>query len=138
MITRRKSMKTAIFTACALALASSAASAQEPAVAGTKHEVFCITQDAARVITPNRHCSSSCKDWDDRQPVETLQMRLSDQWVQKGAFYRNAKVRCEGGDGCGYVSLGAPVISGPSASVTYKTWSIPVAIVMNADVCVLN
>ncbi len=102
--------------------------------------ITCLFKDSATRTTPNRHCDSSCDRHADRQPVESLAVNMGEEWVKKNAFYRNATVRCEGGNGCSYVNLGSTRVfnSGHSMSVNYKTWSIPVSIVIEAEVCVVN
>jgi len=109
-----------------------------PAAAYAK--VSCLFKDSTSVSTPNRHCSKHCGRHADNQPVETLKINLSKEWRDKGAFYKNATARCEGGNGCGYISVGKPRTfnSGKSVDVSYKTWSIPVKIVVEADVCIIE
>lgn len=63
---------------------------------------------------------------------------MNEEWTKKGAFYKNATIRCEGGNGCGYKELGTPRTfnSGRSVDATYKSWSIPVKIVLETDLCI--
>ena len=102
--------------------------------------VQCLFKDSSSVSTPSKHCSKHCGGHADAQPVATLTMNMNEEWSKKGAFYRNASARCEGGNGCNYQTIGKPRTfnSGKSVDVTYKTWSIPVKIVIEADVCIVD
>ena len=105
-------------------------------LAGVANAKECHFVDSVKVTTQNRHCDSDCKRWADEQAILPLRKSMPRTWAAKGAYYDQLKVRCEGGNGCRFVELGGPTTEGGTMmSVTFKTWSISVTIVLEGRIC---
>lgn len=117
--------------ALGIALLSNAASAG----------VECITSVASSVTTPNYGCYRSCGGHADRVPLQTLVLEMDKKFKDMGAFFRNSRSSCTGGSPCGYSNIppAAAVSSdGTKATLTFKTWSLPVSVTLSADICIYN
>lgn len=102
--------------------------------------VVCLFSESASATTQNRHCESGCDRAADTAPIETLVLNMPKKWADKEAFFKTPVVRCEGGNGCKFINVGKPRTfnSGKSIDVTYKAWSIPVKMVLEAQICVVE
>ena len=100
----------------------------------------CFASESKSVTTENRHCDNDCKRHADVQPIIQISMSMPEQWSSKGAFFRSPSITCSGGNGCSFADLGPASISngGQVAQASFKTWSIPATITLQAEVCVLN
>ena len=117
--------------ALGIALLSNAASAG----------VECITSVASSVTTPNYGCYRSCGGHADRVPLQTLVLEMDKKFKDMGAFFRNSRSSCTGGSPCGFTNIppAAAVSSdGTKATLTFKTWSLPVSVTLSADICIYN
>ena len=101
----------------------------------------CITSVASSVTTPNYGCYRSCGGHADRVPLQTLVLEMDKKFKDMGAFFRNSRSSCTGGSPCGYSNIppAAAVSSdGTKATLTFKTWSLPVSVTLSADICIYN
>jgi hypothetical protein len=76
----------------------------------------------------------------ERTAHPTLSIAMANNFKKMGAFFRNVSASCAGGSGCTFKSISPASVSSDaqSASVSYKTWSIPVTITLEAEVCIYD
>ncbi len=100
-------------------------------------EIETCTSEAKSTTTANRHCSSGCDRHADDQPILPISLKLTEEGISDGKYFKDPLISCSGGNGCGFITTSSPVLAENNTLVyaTFKTWSIPATITLSAQSC---